>query len=280
MPRLVSQFCVMVVAVVAASPAAATILGALNAARQACGVEAHPLTLHRQLNAAARKVSEGMRPANAAHASGYDMTQLSSIHLQGFGDERELRSLLLQQSCNILGDADARDAGYYQHRDEVWILIGAARGHPGSAMHVEKRALLLVNEARARARRCGDKWFAAAPPLKLNSLLTRAAQLHSDEMARLRYLDHQGRDGSTPATRVSSTGYQWKIEGENVAAGAGNVDLAISDWLGSPHHCANIMDPRFTEMGIAFAINKDDEEYGVYWTQTFAAPKAFRSKRQ
>lgn len=278
MCRLISHIGVLAVVVVAACPATASILGALNTARHACGVEAHPLTLRRQLDAAAKKVSQGMRPANAAHASGYDMTQLSSIHLQGFADEQELRALLLQQSCKIVGDADARDAGYYQYRDEVWILIGASRGHPGNAVHVEKRALLLVNEARARARRCGDKWFAAASPLKLNSLLTRAAQLHSDEMARLRYLDHQGRDGSTPATRVSSTGYQWKIEGENVAAGAGNVDLAISDWLGSPHHCANIMDPRFAEMGIAFAINKNDEEYGVYWTQTFAAPKSIRRR--
>lgn len=254
--------------------AQASIIGVLNAARQECaGSSISNLTISKQLNLAAKKASQGLPPAKAAHAEGYAMTQLSSIHLQGFTSEEQLQTLLAQRSCNLLADADAHDAGYYQHRDEIWILIGAARGTPGNAAHVAQRALELVNEARAHSRQCGDESFAATTPLKLNSLLAKAAQRHSNEMARLRYLDHQGKDGSTPATRVSETGYQWKIEGENVAAGAGNVDLAISDWLGSPHHCANIMDPRFTEMAIAFSINKDDEEYGVYWTQTFAAPK-------
>jgi len=42
-------------------------------------------------------------------------------------------------------------------------------------------------------------------------------------------------------------------------------------WLRSPAHCENIMDPRFAEIGIAFAVNMATAE-AVYWTQDFAAP--------
>jgi uncharacterized protein YkwD len=43
-------------------------------------------------------------------------------------------------------------------------------------------------------------------------------------------------------------------------------------WLDSPAHCENIMDPRFSEIGIAFAVNTASAEV-VYWTQDFAAPR-------
>jgi uncharacterized protein YkwD len=42
-------------------------------------------------------------------------------------------------------------------------------------------------------------------------------------------------------------------------------------WLSSPAHCENIMDPRFSEIGIAFAVNMASAE-AIYWTQDFAAP--------
>lgn len=271
MPRVISHL-LLLAALLISGAVNASVVDTINAARRNCGA-VQPLVSVRLLSDAAKKVARGLKPADAVHSAGYAMTQLASLHLAGFGDERELHSLLLRQSCKIVGDEDAREVGYFQHGNEIWVLIGTSRGEPGSPTRVAMRALMLVNEARAQARQCGDKWFAAANPLKLNSLLTQAAQEHANEMARLRYVDHEGKDGSTPATRVSDTGYQWKIEGENVAAGAGNIDLAISDWLSSPHHCANIMDPRFNEMGIAFAINKNDPQYGVYWTQTFGTPK-------
>lgn len=270
----ISQILLLIVMICAAARVDASVLDAVNAARHECGERIqNQLSLNKLLNTAARQASQGMRPADAAYAVGYAMTQLASIHLQGFRSDRELHSMLAQRSCKIVGDADARDAGYFQRGNEVWILIGAARGDPGDAVAASRRALALVNKARSHSRQCGDEWFAATAPLMLNPLLSKAAQAHSDEMARLRYVDHQGKDASTPATRIGNTGYAWKRVGENVAAGEGNVDLVIEDWLGSPHHCANIMDRKFTEMGIAFASNKDDQQYGVYWTQTFGTPK-------
>jgi uncharacterized protein YkwD len=46
----------------------------------------------------------------------------------------------------------------------------------------------------------------------------------------------------------------------------------VQGWLDSPDHCENIMDPRFTEMGIAYAPGQVSRR-GLYWVQLLAAPR-------
>jgi hypothetical protein len=46
---------------------------------------------------------------------------------------------------------------------------------------------------------------------------------------------------------------QEKLVGENIAYGPKSADEVVQGWLDSPGHCENIMDPRFAEMGIAYA---------------------------
>ncbi len=45
----------------------------------------------------------------------------------------------------------------------------------------------------------------------------------------------------------------------------------MQGWIDSPGHCANLMSPTFTEMGIAFVVERKSEP-GIYWTQVFATP--------
>jgi len=110
--------------------------------------------------------------------------------------------------------------------------------------------------------------FPAVLPLTLNESLERAALDHSQDMAGHNYMDHTGRDGSSPADRITRTGYKWQLVGENLASGMMTPDEAVAGWLQSPHHCANLMTARFAEMGLAFAVNPSTDA-GVYWTQTF-----------
>ena len=46
----------------------------------------------------------------------------------------------------------------------------------------------------------------------------------------------------------------------------------MAGWLASSGHCANIMSARFSEMGVGFVVNGQDD-YGVYWTLSLAAPR-------
>src|SRR5688572_3666125 len=155
----------------------------------------------------------------------------------------------------------------------LWLLLLAscvASPPPvrlGSAPNAS-RVLGLVNEARGSARRCGGKRLAAVPPLARSALLDGIAVAHARDMAARGRMSHAGADGSTPGERATRAGYRWQTIGENVAFGQSTSEQVVAGWLKSPHHCENIMDPDFTEMGIGVAAGARDKA-GPYWSQVF-----------
>ena len=90
-------------------------------------------------------------------------------------------------------------------------------------------------------------------------------------MARKRYFEHRGIDGSQPKDRVIRAGYQSRLTGENIAFGPESAEEVIAGWLASPGHCANIMDSRFQHIGIGLATGNGRGK--IYWVQNFAAPR-------
>jgi uncharacterized protein YkwD len=230
------------------------------------------LLLSPKLSSAAQRVAHGAPPHDALVAVGYAARRMASIHLQGYGDEAQLQQVLAQAYCSSIAEAEFKDLGIGGNRDNLWLVLAVERSVPGDAGVVSARMLSLVNEARSRQRRCGSQTFAARAPLKPNAQLGRAALRHAEEMATYSFMGHQGRDGSTPAQRVTRAGYQWTAVGENVAAGDGTAEEVMAGWLASPGHCANIMSARYREMGVAFVVNGRDD-YGVYWTLSLAAPR-------
>ena len=65
-------------------------------------------------------------------------------------------------------------------------------------------------------------------------------------------------------------GYRPRISGENIAFGPQSAEEVVAGWLGSPGHCANIMGPRFQEIGVGVASGR--KRGRIYWVQTFGAP--------
>jgi len=139
-----------------------------------------------------------------------------------------------------------------------------------SSSAIRERVLDLVNQARASSRRCGDDKFSATTPLTPSSVLNHAAQNHARDMARHNYFEHTGRDGSTPKQRLARLNYRSNLTGENIAYGPESAEEVVRGWLSSPGHCANIMEPRYREMGIAVASGK--KRGAIYWVQDFAVP--------
>jgi uncharacterized protein YkwD len=150
-------------------------------------------------------------------------------------------------------------------------LLALLVAWPCAAADYPERVLALVNAARAEPRRCGWKRFAAAPPLARSALLDRVARAHADDMAARGRMDHVGRDGSKVPERVSRAGYDWGKVAENIAAGQSTPEAAVASWLASAPHCANLMDPAYTESGAGFAPSASG---GPYWAQVFATPMA------
>jgi uncharacterized protein YkwD len=143
-----------------------------------------------------------------------------------------------------------------------------------SSTSIRERVLDLVNDARSRGRRCGSERFPPASPLSESRKLNDAASDHARSMARRNFFDHRGADGSQPKDRVLRAGYQPRLTGENIALGPVSAEEVVAGWLASPGHCANIMDSRFEDIGIALATGRGRGR--IYWVQNFGAPRGRR----
>lgn len=151
--------------------------------------------------------------------------------------------------------------------------VDACEGDCGSESRAEK-VLKLVNKARSQQRECGDKGtFEPALALRLNQTLNEAAELHVKDLASNEFLSHTGSDGSDAGDRLDRVGYEWSYYGENIAFGHDNADSVVKGWLESPGHCTNIMDPNFTQMGVAFRKDAADGGKTHFWVQVFGTPR-------
>lgn len=228
-----------------------------------------------KLQKAALRLSSGAALHDALGAMGYAASESTALHFSGAASDSQVAGMLTASYCRRLTDPALREIGLVRRGRDVWMVLAApvATLTPAAAVPVSRRILDLVNAARASGRRCGGQYFAPVAALTLDARLTRAALAHSEEMARYAAFDHRGHDGSTPAQRVGRAGYgAHRIVGENIAAGALSPAEVTEGWLASPAHCANIMDGRFTQIGIAYAASPNPEA-GLYWTQDFAAPR-------
>lgn len=125
--------------------------------------------------------------------------------------------------------------------------------------------LAAVNTARATGAVCGGRWHPPAEPLVWDRRLETAAERHADDMSRHGHFDHRGTDGRDPGDRVRQAGYDWWAVGENIARYQVSVDQVVEDWLESPGHCRQMLNPAYLELGAA--------EIDGYWTQVFGTAR-------
>jgi uncharacterized protein YkwD len=140
-----------------------------------------------------------------------------------------------------------------------------AKDPSDTPMFSRNKILSLVNKARQAGQYCGTKWYAPAAKLKWDTKLEAAAKEHSMDMYENNFFSHKGSNGLNVDDRLYTQHYFWAACGENVAYGALYEDDVINEWMKSPGHCENIMNPAYTEMGVWVS--------GMYWTQVLAKPK-------
>jgi uncharacterized protein YkwD len=134
--------------------------------------------------------------------------------------------------------------------------------------------LARINELRAAGADCGGAGeFEPAPRLDWNVRLKQAAHAHSNDMAERNYFSHVSADGRSIDQRVMAAGYAPNVYAENIAAGYASIDLVLQTWMASDTHCAQLMNPRFTEVGMACMPGNRDTTYSSYWTLDFARGK-------
>jgi uncharacterized protein YkwD len=138
-----------------------------------------------------------------------------------------------------------------------------------SLANFEAEVLALVNAYRTAGASCGSEGsFPGAAPLAWNASLTQSSLAHSDDMVAANYFSHTGSDGSNAGQRATAAGYIWQFVGENIAAGQPSVEVVMAGWMASPGHCANIMQERFRDIGVACVGGGASNTYRTYWTMT------------
>lgn len=230
-----------------------------------------PLVANSHLDAAAVAVADGAEAGHAIAMAGYRARSSASIRVStpGGRDDTVARELS-EHFCHLVADPEYTDIGVHRRGKEVWLLL--ADGAPLPAANdaaLLDSVLQRLNEIRAEGGRCGDNEFPSSPPLTRSPALDDAARAHAEDMARNSFLAHTGSDGSNPGERVTRAGYDWHVVAENVASGQTSADEVAATWLESAGHCENLRDAKYSETGLAFALNPGDGR-DIYWVQVYA----------
>jgi uncharacterized protein YkwD len=89
-------------------------------------------------------------------------------------------------------------------------------------------------------------------PLKWSAALASAARAHARRMAQANALSHQFSGEMDLGTRVRVAGVRFRAVAENVAQGP-SAAVIHAQWMNSPPHRANLLDPELDSIGIAVA---------------------------
>ena len=109
-------------------------------------------------------------------------------------------------------------------------------------------------------------------PLTYSPTLAAAAQLKANDMASKGYFAHTSPEGKTPWYWFKEGNYQFLYAGENLAVNFVDSEDVVVAWMKSEGHRANILNGRFTEIGIAIAPGKYNGRESIYVVQLFGRP--------
>ena len=132
----------------------------------------------------------------------------------------------------------------------------------GGGTNTQERQVLEYTNQIRQQQGCG--------PLRLDSALVEAAGAHASDMVRRHYLDHTSPDGRDPGDRMKAAGYRGSSWGENIAAGYDSAQKVVAAWMQSDGHRKNILNCRFTTIGIGYDGGRVRSDYGPgSWVQDF-----------
>ena len=110
--------------------------------------------------------------------------------------------------------------------------------------------------------------------LSVNSKLVSSAQAKAADMLEHDYFAHTSPQGLSPWYWFAQAGYDYSYAGENLAIDFFSSSGVHNAWMASPSHRANILDPNYTEIGIAAEQNEFQGKETIVVVQHFARPKS------
>jgi uncharacterized protein YkwD len=136
----------------------------------------------------------------------------------------------------------------------------AATPAPKTAQTQEPEAQLdtaeihgLINQERAKTK---------LKALTVNDDLYDSALAKCEDMKKNNYFTHSSPKGTDFNVFIKQHVPNAKLTGENLGAGYTDVNTLVKDWMQSPKHKENILNPKFTAEAIA-SCGKSSEKQGI-----------------
>jgi len=127
---------------------------------------------------------------------------------------------------------------------------------------------MLAAEAHALTLLAADRAAHGVPPVVADPGLTAIARAHSLDMMIHGYFGHRSPTTGLASDRLAAASYHARRHGENLARND-SLGGAEASLLASVGHRANLLEPRFTKVGVGLARDRD----GAWFvTQLFATP--------
>lgn len=121
---------------------------------------------------------------------------------------------------------------------------------------------LLVNRERTKK---------GLSTLKENDMLSTSAKLKAEDILLKNYWAHISPAGVEPWYFMNKVGYKFNYAGENLAKNFYSSEDVVRDWMKSPDHRKNILDPNFTEYGIWMEVGVLEGTSTIIIVQHFGA---------
>lgn len=126
-------------------------------------------------------------------------------------------------------------------------------------------------EADVLQRVNNERRNAGLAPVRYSAMLEQQAAAYACELIEYHFFAHVNPvTRSTLADRADEFGYAYWVIGENLAAGQTTPAKVMEDWMNSPGHRENILNPDFTELGVSVRVGGDHD---IYWVQEFGRPR-------
>jgi hypothetical protein len=117
-----------------------------------------------------------------------------------------------------------------------------------------------------------DRGTEGLSELTVNPILEEAARMKAEHMAKNGYFAHVSPDGLDPWYWFYRAGYSFTEAGENLAVNFSDSEDVVQAWMDSPGHRANILNGKFTEIGIAAVKGEYKGKKTIFVVQMFGTP--------
>jgi len=118
-----------------------------------------------------------------------------------------------------------------------------------------------------------ERQIAGLNILKISDTLNKVAELKVADMVKNNYFAHISPTQISPRYFFEEAGYDFRYAGENLAVDFTNNEHIVKMWMESPSHRDNILDPHYTEIGVAVLRSKYNGHLTDFVAQEFGKPQ-------